>query len=68
MKQEIIQISGMTCNHCKSAVENIIRAEGITEFEVNLSTGKAVLTAEETRVKQVIQAINDTEIYKASQS
>lgn len=43
-RKQAFQITGMTCGHCKSAVESAIRAtEGVTAAQVDLKAGKAVV-------------------------
>lgn len=40
----VFAVSGMTCGHCKSAVESAIReVEGIETVQVDLKAGKAIL-------------------------
>ena len=40
-RKRVFQITGMTCGHCKSAVESAIRAtDGVTAAQVDLKAGK----------------------------
>lgn len=55
----------MTCNHCKMAVERIIRGEGIEHFEVDLSTGKVWVESDKSTTEKLISDINETGIYTA---
>ncbi len=42
--RQVFQVTGMTCGHCKSAVESAIRAtDGVTAANVDLQAGKAVV-------------------------
>jgi copper chaperone len=39
-----IKIDGMSCNHCKMAVEKVLsRFQGIDSFSVNLEKGEATI-------------------------
>ena len=55
----IINITGMSCNHCKMAVEKALKAvPGVKEVEVNLEKGQAVIegTAEQ---EQLVKAVEE---------
>ncbi|MFN4233453.1 MAG: cation transporter [Bacteroidia bacterium] len=63
-----IKIEGMTCGHCKKAVENILKEEdGVLNVEVVLENSEANVTFEDskTSLEALKKAINDSGIYKA---
>lgn len=64
-----LKITGMTCGHCKKAVENILREEkGVLQAEVNLENAEASITFDDaqTSLEALKKALNDSGIYKAS--
>lgn len=53
-----IKIDGMSCNHCKMAVEKALaKIVGVTSFAVDLEKGEAQITGN-PNPKMVIDAIN----------
>ncbi|WP_095975376.1 cation transporter [Staphylococcus aureus] len=41
MSQEILNVEGMSCGHCKSAVESALNnIDGVTSADVNLENGQ----------------------------
>ena len=65
MKIEL-NVSGMTCGHCKSAVESALKAvTGVTAVEVNLAGGKATVNGEGVQLESLVAAVAD-EGYSAS--
>ena len=53
MVTEKYNISGMTCAACSSAVERVTRKlEGVSESNVNLTTGILTITYDETKITQ----------------
>ena len=45
----VLSIRGMTCGHCKAAVEQALRAlEGVSGAEVDLASGSAVVRCDES--------------------
>ena len=56
-----IIVKGMTCNHCKQNVENSIKTmEGIDRVDVDLSTGKVIISGRQIdldRIKSGIESI-----------
>ena len=43
---QILTVSGMTCGHCVAAVTSELEAiPGVTSVEVDLATGRAVVTS-----------------------
>lgn len=63
-----VKVEGMTCGHCKMAVERIIREEGAEEFQVDLGSGNAHIVSSEATLQKIIHEINETGIYKAQQA
>jgi len=50
-EQLVINISGMSCNHCKIAVEKAIKAlAGVEEVKVDLEGGKATVRYDSDKV------------------
>lgn len=51
MKKEIVTVEGMSCNHCKNAVESAVKAlPGIAFAEVNLAAKNLTVEFDETKV------------------
>ena len=45
MAEIVVNIAGMSCNHCKMRIEKTLtQIEGIGSFAVSLETGKAEIT------------------------
>lgn len=64
-----LKITGMTCGHCKKAVENILSEEkGVLQAEVILENAEASVTFDDaqTSLEALKKALNDSGIYKAS--
>lgn len=52
MKEEIYEISGMTCASCSSAVERVTRKlEGVKESNVNLATNRMTIVYDDALLK-----------------
>ncbi|HVZ81465.1 MAG TPA: heavy metal-associated domain-containing protein [bacterium] len=48
MKETVLSVDGMTCNHCVRSVEKALsRLPGVTRVKVQLSPGRAVVTTEQ---------------------
>ncbi len=46
-----ISVAGMTCGHCKMAVENALKTlDGVTMAEVDLSANKVAVKFDESQV------------------
>lgn len=44
MPKKEFQVSGMTCGHCRAAVETALKTlKGVNEVDVNLKTGKVIV-------------------------
>lgn len=53
MKNLTLDVKGMTCGHCQSAVNGALKElEGIENVEVNLETGKVDVSYDESKVDQ----------------
>ncbi|MDL4839661.1 copper chaperone CopZ [Aquibacillus rhizosphaerae] len=53
MKTITLDVKGMTCGHCKSAVNGALtEIDGIDRVEVNLETGKVEVTYDENKIDQ----------------
>lgn len=51
MKSIILNVTGMSCNHCKSSVEEALgQLEGVSNVNVNLETGRVEVTYDESAV------------------
>jgi len=56
----VLEVKGMTCNHCRSNVEKVVRScKGVEEITVDLHSGKAQITGENMDVPSIIQAIEE---------
>ncbi len=56
----IFEVKGMTCNHCRSNVEKVIRScDGVEEVEVDLQSSKAKVIGENLDKAAIIQAIEE---------
>lgn len=57
-----LNVKGMTCGHCKQSVECALQnLEGITKAEVELTSGKAIVSYDEAKVsiEAIKQAIEE---------
>ena len=58
MKNMIIVVKGMTCNHCKATVEsNVVALEGIEHAEANLLTEKVTISGENIDLDKVREKV-----------
>ena len=56
----VVQVEGMSCNHCKANVEKVIlRLEGVTSVTADLQTGRCVIQGQTTldAVRQAVESI-----------
>ena len=70
MEKTLIEIEGMSCGHCSNAVKNLIEeVEGIETVEVDLGAKEARVSfdAATTNSQAIIDNINSSNIYKATQ-
>ena len=63
MKEKIVYIDGMQCNHCRISVENVLKnIDGVKNVEVSLEDKKAIITYEDKvdneKIKEVIKNAN----------
>ena len=55
-----LNVSGMSCGHCKTAVEDALKKiSGVQEVRVNLEQGKAVVEGENVDTSLLISAVID---------
>jgi copper chaperone CopZ len=61
MKKLTMHIEGMSCNHCKMAVEKALQGvTGVSKAEVDLQKRTAAVTAQDTVINEsLIQAVED---------
>jgi copper chaperone len=62
MAQTTLNVQGMTCGHCKSAVTNALKElDGVKNVEVDLQAGKATVEYEEGKVsaENMKEAVED---------
>ena len=51
--EKVLDVRGMTCNHCKSSVEGALGGlPGVSRVEVDLVTGKVKVAYDEARVDE----------------
>jgi copper chaperone len=57
-----LQVSGMTCDHCKAAVEKALKTlEGVNDVDVQIKTGKVTVDYDEGAAaeKELVEAIKN---------
>lgn len=62
MSQEILNVEGMSCGHCESAVESALNnIDGVTSADVNLENGQVSVQYDDSKVavSQMKDAIED---------
>jgi len=62
MATKTLEVKGMTCGHCKMAVEGALKKlEGVSTAEVNLEAGKVDVTFDDSKVTvdKMKEAIED---------
>ena len=63
MKTARLNVAGMTCGHCKAAVENSLKSQsGVRNASVDLGAGSAEVEYDETRVvpEQLVAAVRES--------
>jgi copper chaperone len=63
MQKEIFQVEGMSCNHCKMAVENAVKKlPGMLLAEVDLAAKTLQVEYDDEKIKQekIRQAVEET--------
>lgn len=59
MSETVLKIEGMSCNHCKMAVENAIKGvAGVTAVQVDLAKKEAVVSGSPERAA-LVEAVDD---------
>jgi copper chaperone len=49
-----LNISGMSCNHCKMKVEKALKTlDGVEDVQVNLGAGQAVVGFDSSKISEV---------------
>ncbi|CQR46531.1 Copper chaperone CopZ [Paraliobacillus sp. PM-2] len=62
MKELTLEVTGMSCGHCKASVEGALNElKAVTEATVNLDEGMVKITFDEDQVtkSQLIEAIEE---------
>ena len=62
MQTTTLDVTGMTCGHCKMSVEGALeQLEGVSKVEVNLNTGEVEVTYDESKVSldKMKEAVED---------
>lgn len=62
MANQTLNVRGMTCNHCKEAVEKSVGAvAGVNDVNVNLENGEVAVEFDDTKaaVEDIKDAIED---------
>ena len=62
MSRTVLKIEGMTCGHCvKSVTDALERVEGVSNAEVDLSAGRAVVEHDATQAdsRALVAAVID---------
>lgn len=63
MKTTRLNVAGMTCGHCKAAVENaLLGRNGVRSASVDLEAGAAEVEYEESAVvpEQLVEVVRET--------
>lgn len=60
MEKKVLQVEGMSCNHCKMAVENAVKAAG-GEANVNLAEKTVTVSfdSDKTSLEKLIAGIEE---------
>ena len=69
-EKNTINVEGMSCGHCSNAVKNLIEeVKGVQSVDVNLATNDADVSfdTDETNTQAIIDNINSSGIYKATE-
>lgn len=62
MSQMVLPVGGMSCNHCKMAVEKaLLKVPGVNRAEVDLGAQKASIDYDAAKVarEQLVKAVED---------
>lgn len=60
IKMELL-VSGMSCGHCKGSVEKVLRDLGVKEVNIDLKSGKIMLSYDESQISKemIINSIEE---------
>ncbi len=66
MKETVLSIEGMTCNHCVQSVQKALsQLPGVSKVQVQLTPGKAILSSDQDLdIPEALKAVEE-EGYKA---
>ena len=70
MEKTIIGVEGMSCGHCSATVKSIIEElDGVESADVDLAGAKAIVGFDRSKTNPaaIIESINSSETYKATQ-
>lgn len=70
MEKTIIGVEGMSCGHCSASVKSIIEElDGVETADVVLADHKAIVEFDsaQTSSQAIIESINSSNVYKATQ-
>lgn len=61
MKETVLSIEGMTCNHCVQSVQKALsQVPGVSKVQVQLTPGKAILSSEqELNIPEALKAVEE---------
>ena len=61
MKETVLSIDGMTCNHCVQSVQKALaQVPGVSQVKVQLTPGKAVVTsAQDLDLPAALRAVEE---------
>jgi copper chaperone len=61
MEKQTLKVMGMSCGHCKGAVEDALKEIGVTEAAINLEAGTVDVTFDPQKVTlgQMKEAIEE---------
>ncbi|MEU2203105.1 heavy metal-associated domain-containing protein [Microbacterium oleivorans] len=61
METTEFQVTGMTCGHCEKSVrDEVSKVAGVTDIDVNVGTGKLVVSSSQpVEVSAVIAAVDE---------
>lgn len=60
MKEIILNVEGMMCTGCENRIVNAVSTiEGVESVKANHETGKVTITAEEDKIEEIKNKIND---------
>ena len=53
-----INVSGMTCNHCKqSVIETVLSIQNVTDVNVDLNSGDVFISGENINIEEVYSSV-----------